>query len=170
MTLDNLTSPTWWLTAVAGAIVLKIVSDYARQGLEKLLGKFFKAWTQRSKAAKERFDRTVDRLATDDDMRIRYFQRETRFMLLSILSSVLGVFALGCWITIITLKGQSADAHPGATDHWKVVLVYVAYALVSGGAMINSVAAFMKSYALARMQLAAEMIKLERSIAAQQGS
>ncbi|MCM2537737.1 hypothetical protein NDN94_07830 [Burkholderia glumae] len=78
MTLDDLTTPTWWLTAVIGAVVLKVISDYTKTGIEKAFSKGQSAWSSRSKASRERFNAEVDYLRSHREIREIYFQRELR--------------------------------------------------------------------------------------------
>ncbi|HGL4261971.1 hypothetical protein [Burkholderia dolosa] len=106
MTLENLASPTWWLTAVAGAIVLKLVSDYIRLGLEKLVGKSFEAWAARSEASRARFASTVARLTASRNLRDQYFQREMRMWNVSILLLLISIFNYGLIAGVLLLDSR----------------------------------------------------------------
>ena len=96
MTLDNLTSPTWWVTAVIGAVVLKVIADYAKKGVDRVLALSFAAWNARSQAAKKRTALLVLALQNDFEFRQHYWHRETRNRLLSITLLLLSIFEVIC--------------------------------------------------------------------------
>lgn len=78
MTLDDLASPTWWMTAVIGAVAIKVVADYVRTGITKLTLGGYAAWSSRTALAKADHDRQVAKLRTSSELREIYFQRECR--------------------------------------------------------------------------------------------
>ncbi|WP_321928980.1 hypothetical protein [Burkholderia cenocepacia] len=148
MTLDNLTSPTWWVTAVVGAIALKIASDYARQGLEKLVSSVFQAWRRRSETAKEKFDRTTKELAVDSEMRERYYRREIRYALIAIMCFVMGSFSMAGWATVVALQGGKFPSFAGNTNPmgaWELVLANAFCALCVTVSMVAGIGVFSKS-------------------------
>jgi len=111
MTLNDLTTPSWWLTTVAGAIVLKIVSDYTRMGIEKLLSKGLSAWSSRSQRARERFALDVARLRISRELREIYFQRESRHRSLSIYTLLVSIFCISMVVVYdLTAGGPSLAA------------------------------------------------------------
>ncbi|KVP31907.1 hypothetical protein [Burkholderia ubonensis] len=86
MTLDDLASPTWWVTTVAAAIALKVAANYVQLGLEKAVSKGTSAWANRSRAAKEQYEQLVADLRVDATLRERQFQREIRLRHKALLS------------------------------------------------------------------------------------
>lgn len=100
MTLNELTTPTWWLTAVAGAVVLKVLSDYTKVGIEKVISKGLSAWSSRSKTARDRFDTTVNALRSSGELREDYFQREIRVRSLATQALILSVLCAIFFVVI----------------------------------------------------------------------
>ncbi|MGK8202688.1 hypothetical protein ACRS8P_30325 [Burkholderia cenocepacia] len=101
MTLHDLSSSEWWITAVVGSIAIKIIADYARIGLERTASKGMSAWTSRTKATKAKFDRQVALIRADQSLLAIYFHRESRalkhavffavFALIGVTSCTLGL-------------------------------------------------------------------------------
>ncbi|QVN14798.1 hypothetical protein [Burkholderia sp. LAS2] len=103
MTLSELSTPTWWLTAVAGAVALKVLSDYTKFGIEKALSKGLSAWSSRSKASRERFDKTVKFLQSSTEARELHFQREIRMRSIATYALILSAFCATLFVAFYLL-------------------------------------------------------------------
>ncbi|KWH34162.1 hypothetical protein WL99_06080 [Burkholderia cepacia] len=148
MTLDNLTSPSWWVTAVIGAIALKITSDYVRQGLEKLVSSVFRTWNQRSKVAKDKLERTALMLASDSEMRARYYRLEIRYSFLAIMSFVMGTFFMAAWAMVLALAGgkfPSFDGTATSIGPWEIFIVNAVCGLCVASCIITGYTVLTKS-------------------------
>ncbi|WP_186183734.1 hypothetical protein [Burkholderia gladioli] len=113
MTLDDLASPAWWGTAIAGSIALKIVADYVRKGIDKALSQVSSRWSERTRAVAERTESHVQQLAENDDLREWFFQRELRFRSHANTCLLISIFP---FILLLTMRvlGRVASLPEGA--------------------------------------------------------
>ncbi|WP_175040152.1 hypothetical protein [Burkholderia contaminans] len=109
MSLDEIASPTWWITSVVAGVTLKILANYVQSGLEKIVSKGSSAWTSRSRKAKELHVQLVAELQTDAALRERVFQREMRLRSKALMA--MGLVILSFVGTVGARVGNLA-AHP----------------------------------------------------------
>ncbi|KUZ78610.1 hypothetical protein WI38_12400 [Burkholderia ubonensis] len=167
MTLDDLTTPTWWLTAVIGAVVLKVISDYTKTGIEKALSKGLSAWSSRSKASRARFEADVRHLRSSREVREIYFQREMRIRSQSTFLLIISVLSVATLVLYYLFElaphlddwksrpplGWSSLVHE-VDRVWPLVVV-ILYCVAMIVAMSGSVVAQIKAQSMSRTWLAA---------------
>ncbi|WP_174934817.1 hypothetical protein [Burkholderia lata] len=153
MTLDELASPTWWGTAVVGAIALKVVADYVRMGLEKVASKAVSAWASRSASSKARFDQRVLAMRSSRLLRDVYQQLEARYRSYAILTLVFAGMIVGMLMTLRVLDAldhlavlQGATPRfPPDTKYMRILLAATASVL-----MVASVGCLFQAFAIQR--------------------
>ncbi|WP_321849680.1 hypothetical protein [Burkholderia diffusa] len=150
MTLENLTSGTWWLTAVAGAVILKIIADYIKKGIDKIFVKVSDAWSSRTAAATQRFDRLVAKLKGNPELREWYFQREVRFRHRTTQGMIFGLIGI-VGLTTIVLADTIKPAYSSSQPWWQTMAVIAgAYALFSTVALYAAMSSHTKAANIAR--------------------
>ncbi|WP_186120637.1 hypothetical protein [Burkholderia gladioli] len=174
MTLNDLMSPMWWGTAVAGSIVLKVVADYIRRGIDSLLSKVVSAWDGRSKKSQAQFRRNVDRLKVDADYADFVFKAEVRYRLMANQLLIMAALPLMFLIFINIISGFGAlhAISPGGNGFWgwgeNSKFGYITSQISCLGSFVvitfMAITTTMKSSSLANEQLTArEEIRKEKS-------
>lgn len=120
MTLDDLASPVWWGTAVVGSILLKVVADYARKGIDYTFAKSISVWAGRSQKAKARFRKNVERLKHDSEYVESAFKNEIRLRLMTNQLLLIALFLLGSVSFLNLVAGLNAlhAASPAGNGFW----------------------------------------------------
>ena len=60
--INNLKSPSWWVTAVFLAMVLSVVGVYLKTGIDSLLVRVSKRWRERNERVRERWTHLTGQL------------------------------------------------------------------------------------------------------------
>lgn len=75
----TLSSPAWWITAVAFGILVNLVSAYLKDPLDSLVAKFFKAWRTRSEKARENYKARLAFVASNTDEQLHVLMEALHF-------------------------------------------------------------------------------------------
>ena len=80
----NLASPAWWFSAIVVALVINLVSAYAKPSTDRLLSKYSAAWRNRSDESRRKFEQRVEILLNSPQALAQASEAEVRSRLRSI--------------------------------------------------------------------------------------
>ena len=69
-TLNNLSSPAWWITALLSGVVASLIAAYAKPLLDSLTGKLSSTYKAKNQARIDKFNDKVSSLRKNIDMQI----------------------------------------------------------------------------------------------------
>lgn len=95
--LQDISSSYWWLGVVLVGVVINILSSYLRRLMENNFSKFSQFWQTRRQSRIDDFNRRVDLLKKDADLKFVYALRESRYRIRAIGFLIFGLifFDLG---------------------------------------------------------------------------
>ncbi|KAG8153076.1 hypothetical protein [Burkholderia catarinensis] len=156
--LQNLHSPSWWLSVVTVGILLSVVAAYATRGLDRLFRYFGKKWADRSEKSKDKFARKVAVLQQSPEARAAYFREEVRYRHTAIFGAVVATFLLGLLAAVSIIDSHGLT--PGGSVAIGASKVSFIPAFVFGFYAISScIVAFMSTAAYSAAQSMARHLK-----------
>ena len=83
--IGNVASPAWWFSAILIALIVNIVSAYAKPWTDKVLSRISTSWRNRTERNKEKFKAAVEILVQSPQALAAAFEDELRSRLRAII-------------------------------------------------------------------------------------
>lgn len=103
----SLASPAWWFSATLVALVINLISAYAKPATDRLLSKFSTAWRNRSDESRRKFEQRVEILLNSPQALSQASEAEVRARLRSI---QFFTFVIVFLLFTVILSGASGSA------------------------------------------------------------